>query len=98
MPKHPPPVRKPNPRGRPPSEDLHRRILDAATTLFARSGPERTSTRDVPAGAGTTDRPRGKHCGARDGLGEAVRAEAVLAHSVPDSLASLGRRIEACRD
>ncbi len=98
MPKTPLPARKPSPRGRPPSEDLHRRLLDAATTLFARSGPERTSTRDVAALAGTTERTLFKHFGSKDGLIDAVLAEAVLAHSVPDSLASLGRRIEACRE
>lgn len=98
MPKPAPPVRKATPRGRPPSEDLHRRLLDSATTLFARSGPERTSTRDVAALSGTTERTLFKHFGSKDGLVEAVLAEAVLAHSVPDSLAGLRLSIEACRD
>ncbi|MFN2377800.1 MAG: TetR/AcrR family transcriptional regulator [Candidatus Binatia bacterium] len=82
-------------RGRPPSADLRRRIVDAAAALFARQGADKASTREVAAAAGTTERTLFKHFGSKQGLVDAVLAEAVLVHSVPESLTSLGRQIDA---
>jgi len=95
MPSSPDSVLKTPRRGRPPSADLHRRLVDAAAVLFARHGADKASTREVAAAAGTTERTLFKHFGSKQGLVDAVLAEAVLAHAVPESLTSLGRQIDA---
>lgn len=85
----------PSRRGRPRSEDLSRRLIDSAASLFARQGVDRTSTRQVAAAAGTTERTLFQRFGSKDGLLSAVVDRALLAHSVPDSLASLGEDIRS---
>lgn len=82
-------------RGRPKSEDLNGRLLEAAIGLFAGQGVDRTTTREIAALARTTERTLFQHFGSKDGLLEAVIDRAVLAHTVPESLAGLGDDIRA---
>ena len=63
--------------------------------LFARQGVGHTSTRQVATEAGTTERTLFKHFGSKDGLVQAVIAQAVLPHLAPSSLDALRRVIEA---
>lgn len=80
-------------RGRPKSDDLRRRLLEAAIPLLASRGVDRTTTREIAARAGTTERTLFQHFGSKDGLVEAVVDRAILAHTVPDSLAELAADI-----
>lgn len=84
----------PRRRGRPRSAELGNRILSAAAELFSQSGVERTTTREVAARAGTTERTLFQHFGSKDGLLGAVMEKAFLAHTVAESLASLARRFD----
>lgn len=85
----------PAPRGRPRSDAIHAELLWAATRMFSRQGRLGTSTREIAAEAGTTERTLFKHFGSKEGLLQAVLDEAVLAHLAPASLADLKRAIEA---
>jgi AcrR family transcriptional regulator len=78
-----------------PAPTKHIDILWAAARLFARQGVARTSTREIAAEAQTTERTLFKHYGSKDGLVEAVIAEAVLPHLAPSSLEGLRRAIDA---
>lgn len=82
-------------RGRPRSEARTAELLWAAAQLFARRGVSATSTRDIAAHAGTTERTLFKHFGSKEGLVRAVLEEAVLAHLAPTSLAGLTQAIAA---
>lgn len=86
------------PAGRPrpgPAPTKHLDILWAAARLFGRHGVAQTTTREIAAAAGTTERTLFKHFGSKDGLVEAVIAEAVLPHLAPTSLGALQRVIGA---
>ncbi len=78
-----------------PAPTKHLDILWAAAQLFSRNGVARTSTREIAAAAQTTERTLFKHYGSKDGLIEAVIAEAVLPHLAPSSLEGLRRAIDA---
>lgn len=82
-------------RGRPRSDALHAEILWAAAQLFSAQGIDRTTTRQVAAHAQTTERTLFKHFGSKEGLAQAVIAEAVLPHLAPASLAGLTEAIAA---
>jgi AcrR family transcriptional regulator len=82
------------PRGRPRSEALHARIEAAAAELFSKRGLDGTTTREIAALAGTTERTLFQHFGSKDGLLEAVMQKAFLAHTVAESLANLARRFD----
>lgn len=71
------------------SERKHSDVLWAAARLFAGQGVGHTSTREIAAAAGTTERTLFKHFGSKEGLVRAVIAEAVLPHLAPVSLAAL---------
>ncbi len=88
------PIMDTTPR-RGPAPTKHLDILEAATRLFARQGVAQTSTRDIAAEAGTTERTLFKHFGSKDGLVQAVMAEAVLPHLVPASLQGLQKALAA---
>lgn len=88
----PPPAR----RGRARNEALHGHILWTAAQLFGRQGVAQTTTREVAAEAGTTERTLFKHFASKDGLVQAVMEEAVLAHVVPVSLQGLRAAIAGC--
>lgn len=62
--------------------------------MFSRNGRFGTSTREIAAEAGTTERTLFKHFGSKEGLLRAVLDEAVLAQLAPASLADLKRAIE----
>lgn len=83
-------------RGPPPTKHLD--ILWAAARLFARQGVAQTTTRELAVEAGTTERTLFKHFGSKDGLVQAVIAEAVLPHLAPSSLEGLKAAIEAHDD
>ncbi|QJW85339.1 helix-turn-helix transcriptional regulator [Ramlibacter terrae] len=76
-------------RGRPRSDAIHSELLWAATRMFSRRGKLGTSTREIAAEAGTTERTLFKHFGSKEGLLHAVLDEAVLAQLAPASLAEL---------
>ena len=80
-------------RGPPPTKHID--ILWAAARLFARKGVAQTSTREIAAEAQTTERTLFKHFGSKDGLVQAVIAEAVLPHLAPTSLEALRQAIDA---
>lgn len=82
-------------RGRPRSDAIHSELLWAATRMFSRQGRHGTSTREIAAEAGTTERTLFKHFGSKEGLLHAVLDEAVLAQLAPASLAELKRAIES---
>lgn len=81
------------PRRPGPAPTKHVDILWAAARLFARQGVAQTSTRQVAAEAGTTERTLFKHFGSKDGLAHAVIEQAVLPHLAPSSLDALRRVI-----
>lgn len=81
-----------------PAPTKHVDILWAAARLFASQGVAQTTTREIAATAGTTERTLFKHFGTKDGLVHAVIEEAVLPHLAPTSLAALRRVIEAHGD
>lgn len=83
------------PARRGPAPTKHIDILWAAARLFGQRGVAQTSTRDIAAAAQTTERTLFKHFGSKDGLVQAVIAEAVLPHLAPTSLAALRRVIGA---
>jgi len=83
-------------RGPPPTK--HVDVLWAAARLFARQGVAQTSTRQISAEAGTTERTLFKHYGNKDALVQAVIAEAVLPHLAPTSLQALRAAIEQAGD
>jgi AcrR family transcriptional regulator len=87
-----PPAAAPR-RGPPPTKHID--ILWAAARLFSRRGVAQTSTRDIAAEAQTTERTLFKHFGSKDGLVQAVIAEAVLPHLAPSSLEALRKVIAA---
>lgn len=82
-------------RGRPRSDAIHSELLWAATRMFSRRGKLGTSTREIAAEAGTTERTLFKHFGSKEGLLHAVLDEAVLAQLAPASLAELKGTIQA---
>lgn len=88
-----PEARPPARRGPVPTK--HVDILWAAARLFARQGVGQTSTREIAAEAGTTERTLFKHFGSKDGLVQAVMSQAVLPHLAPTSLDALRQVIEA---
>ncbi len=71
-----PAPRKPGPR---PSPDKRAAMLVEATRLFAARGIEGTTTREVAAAAGTTERTLFKHFGSKSGLIQAVIGEVAVA-------------------
>lgn len=83
----------PSPR-RGPTPTKHVDILWAAVRLFARQGVAQTTTREIASEAGTTERTLFKHFGSKEGLVEAVIAQAVVPHLAPTSLDALRRVIE----
>lgn len=85
-------------RGRPRNEALHGHILWTAAQLFGRHGVAQTTTREVAAEAGTTERTLFKHFTSKEGLVQAVMEKAVLAHLAPLSLAGLRAAIAHCGD
>lgn len=86
---------EPEPPRRGPAPTKHIDILWAAARLFARRGVAQTSTREIAAEAGTTERTLFKHFGSKDALARAVIDEAVLPHLAPTSLAGLRQAIAA---
>lgn len=80
-------------RGPAPTKQVD--ILWAAARLFARRGVAQTSTREIAAEAGTTERTLFKHYGSKDGLAQAVIEQAVLPHLAPTSLQGLRQAIAA---
>lgn len=78
-----------------PAPTKHVDILWAAARLFAEKGVAQTGTREIAAAASTTERTLFKHFGSKDGLAQAVIAEAVLPHLAPTSLDALRRVIES---
>ena len=86
------------PRRRGPAPTKHLDILWAAARLFAERGVAQTPTRDIAAAAGTTERTLFKHFGHKEGLVQAVIAEAVVGHLAPSSLRALRGAIEAHGD
>jgi AcrR family transcriptional regulator len=83
------------PARRGPAPTKHIDILWAAARLFSRRGVAQTSTRDIAAEAGTTERTLFKHFGTKERLAQAVIAEAVMPHLAPTSLDALRHAIEA---
>ncbi|MGA0569496.1 TetR/AcrR family transcriptional regulator [Variovorax sp. VNK109] len=82
-------------RRRGPVAHKHIDILWTAAQLFAQRGIAQTSTREIAAAAGTTERTLFKHFGSKDGLTRAVIDEAVLPHLVPASLEGLRQAVQA---
>lgn len=78
-----------------PAPTKHIDILWSAAKLFAQQGVAQTTTRQIAADAGTTERTLFKHFGSKDALAQAVIAEAVLPHLAPTSLDGLRQAIEA---
>lgn len=58
--------------GRKPSEEKRLAIMKAAAALFAASGVDAATTREIAAAAATTERTLFKHFGSKDGLVRAV--------------------------
>ncbi|HLL10176.1 MAG TPA: helix-turn-helix domain-containing protein [Rubrivivax sp.] len=85
-------------RRRGPAPTKHLDLLWAAARLFSERGVAQTSTRDVAAAANTTERTLFKHFGSKDGLVQAVIAQAVVPHLAPSSLEALRKAIEAHGD
>ncbi len=88
----------PLPQRRGPAPTKHVDILWTAARLFAGQGVAQTSTRQIAADAGTTERTLFKHFGTKDALVQAVIAQAVLPHLAPTSLHGLRQAIEAHSD
>jgi len=88
----------PSPVRRGPAPTKQHDVLWAAVALFARQGVAQTTTREIAAAAGTTERTLFKHYGSKDGLVQAVIAQAVLPHLAPTSLDALRQAIEAHGD
>jgi AcrR family transcriptional regulator len=88
----------PGPARRGPVPTKHVDILWAAVRLFGTRGVAQTTTRDVAAEAGTTERTLFKHFGSKDALVQAVISEAVVSHLAPSSLQALRRAIEGLDD
>ncbi|HYF16283.1 MAG TPA: helix-turn-helix domain-containing protein [Ramlibacter sp.] len=86
------------PARRGPAPTKHLDLLWTAARLFGSRGVAQTTTRDIAAGAGTTERTLFKHFGSKEGLVQAVISEAVVAHLAPTSLDALRRAIEAHGD
>lgn len=86
------------PRRRGPTPTKHLDVLWAAARLFAERGVAHTTTRDIAAAAGTTERTLFKHFGHKEGLVQAVIAEAVVGHLAPSSLRALRGAIDAHGD
>jgi AcrR family transcriptional regulator len=78
-----------------PAPTKHIDILWAAARLFARQGIAQSSTRAIALEAGTTERTLFKHFGTKEGLVQAVLAEAVVPQLAPTSLEALRRAIDA---
>lgn len=89
---------EPTPARRGPAPTKHVDLLWTAARLFSQRGVAQTSTRDIAAAAGTTERTLFKHFGNKDGLVQAVIREAVVVHLAPTSLDALRRAIEAHGD
>lgn len=83
------------PARRGPAATKHIDILWAAVRLFARKGIAQTTTREIAAEAGTTERTLFKHFGSKELLLHAVISEAVVANLAPVSLAALTEAIGA---
>ena len=62
-------------RGRPPSAEKRQAIVDAAQRLFGAKGVDGTTTREIAAAAGTTERTLFKHFGSKQGLVHAAIAQ-----------------------
>lgn len=88
----------PPPARRGPAPTKHIDLLWAAARLFSQRGVAQTTTREIAAEGGTTERTLFKHFGSKDGLVQAVIAEAVLPHLAPTSLEGLRQAIEAHGD
>jgi AcrR family transcriptional regulator len=86
------------PARRGPPATKHIDILWAAARLFSQRGVAQTTTRDIAAEAQTTERTLFKHFGNKEGLIQAVIAEAVLTHLAPTSLDALRKAIDAHDD
>ncbi len=71
--------RKPGPQ---PSLDKRAAMMAEASKLFATRGIEATTTREVAAAAGTTERTLFKHFGSKSGLIQAVIDEVAVATMV----------------
>lgn len=65
--------------GRKPSPERRAAILASALKLFSERGVESATTRDIAAGAGTTERTLFKHFGSKEGLVQAVVEEVSIA-------------------
>lgn len=87
----------PAPGRRGPAPTKHLDILWTAARLFGRQGVGHTSTREIAQAAGTTERTLFKHFGSKDGLVQAVIAQAVMPHLAPTSLQAL-REVIAAHD
>jgi AcrR family transcriptional regulator len=87
-----------SPPRRGPAPTKHIDILWAAARLFAARGVAQTSTRQIAAAAGTTERTLFKHFATKEGLVHAVIEEAVLPHLAPTSLDALRQVIESHGD
>lgn len=86
------------PARRGPAPTKHIDILWTAARIFARQGVAQTTTRQIAAEAGTTERTLFKHFGSKDALVQAVIEQAVLPHLAPTSLDALRQVIEAHGD
>lgn len=71
-------------RGRKPSPELRRTILDAAIGVFAARGVDAATTREIAAAATTTERTLFKHFGSKAGLVQAA-LEAVSIDFISDT-------------
>ncbi len=89
---HPVPSEGPARRG--PAPTKHVDLLWTASRLFAAQGVAATTTRQIAAAAGTTERTLFKHYGSKEGLVQAVMTHAVLAQMAPASLQDLRGSIE----
>ncbi len=86
-------VAPPKRRGFAPTKHID--ILWAAVKLFGKQGVAQTSTREIAAMAKTTERTLFQHYKSKDGLVQAVIAQAVLPHLAPTSLDGLRALIAA---
>ena len=78
------------------STKTRQRILDAAYTLFHRSGYSRVGVDEIAAGANVTKRTLYSHYPSKDALlAECLRSQAALA---ADGFKSWGQRLPASRD
>lgn len=82
------------PARRGPAPTKHVDILWAASRLFAQQGVAATTTKQIAAAAGTTERTLFKHYGSKEGLVQAVITHALLAQMTPSSLDGLRGNIE----